>query len=428
MALDRTNHPCFNDSIRHKFGRVHIPVASRCNIQCRYCNRKFDCVNESRPGVTSAVLTPEQALFYLRKVTARNPSLKVVGIAGPGDPFANPEETMESLRLVRKNFPEMLLCVATNGLNVEEYADELKSLDVSHVTITMNAVDPEIAAKIYSWVRYDKKVYGSKEGAEILVKRQLSAIKAMADRGLTVKINSVVIPGINDHHIPEVAKKAAELGASISNCIPMYKTEGTDFENIDPPDSAMIHSIKAEVGKYIPMMHHCKRCRADAIGLIGENLKEENISDLQEAMAYRGKENAEPASDLKNGKKYIAVATLEGVLVNAHLGESDELVVYEKSRDGIKIVERRKTPLPGGGDSRWEALADKMSDCFAILAGGSGDKPKKVLAEHGISLLNVEGMIEEIVPAMFDGKDIKQMVKKDFSCASGCSGTGGGCG
>ena len=55
-------HPCFNAKVKGQFGRVHLPVAPKCNILCNYCNRKFDCVNESRPGVTSSVLSPAQAL------------------------------------------------------------------------------------------------------------------------------------------------------------------------------------------------------------------------------------------------------------------------------------------------------------------------------------------------------------------------------
>ena len=68
MALDLTQHPCFNSDVRHTTGRIHLPVAPECNIQCNYCDRKFDCMNESRPGVTSAVLGPKQALAYLDRV------------------------------------------------------------------------------------------------------------------------------------------------------------------------------------------------------------------------------------------------------------------------------------------------------------------------------------------------------------------------
>jgi nitrogen fixation protein NifB len=72
-------------------------------------------VNESRPGVTTGVLSPDQAMMYLDTVFAQKKNISVVGIAGPGDPFANPEETMETLRLVREKYPDMLLCIASNG-------------------------------------------------------------------------------------------------------------------------------------------------------------------------------------------------------------------------------------------------------------------------------------------------------------------------
>jgi len=33
----------------------------------QFLRRRFDCLNESRPGVTSAVLTPQQAVYYLER-------------------------------------------------------------------------------------------------------------------------------------------------------------------------------------------------------------------------------------------------------------------------------------------------------------------------------------------------------------------------
>ncbi|STS91888.1 nitrogenase cofactor biosynthesis protein NifB [Klebsiella variicola] len=62
---------------------MHLPVAPACNLQCNYCNRKFDCSNESRPGVSSTLLTPEQAVLKVRQVAQAIPQLSVVGIAGP---------------------------------------------------------------------------------------------------------------------------------------------------------------------------------------------------------------------------------------------------------------------------------------------------------------------------------------------------------
>ena len=228
-------HPCFNAKVKGQFGRVHLPVAPKCNILCNYCNRKFDCVNESRPGVTSSVLSPTQAIAYLERVLEAEPRITVAGIAGPGDPFANPKETMETLRLIRQRFPELLLCLASNGLGIAPYLDELAELQVSHVTITVNTVDPEIGAKIYSWVRDGKVIYRGRQAAEVLLARQLEAIVGLKARGIVVKINTIVIPGINDQQVEAVARKMKELGVDLLNCMPVYPNADTPFGEIPEP-------------------------------------------------------------------------------------------------------------------------------------------------------------------------------------------------
>ncbi|HOK28485.1 MAG TPA: radical SAM protein, partial [Methanomassiliicoccaceae archaeon] len=132
-------HPCYNECAHRKFARMHIPIAPRCNIQCNYCDRRYDCSNESRPGVTSEVLTPEEAVEKIRYVLTKVPYLSVIGIAGPGDPLAN-EETFRALELVGKEFPQLTLCLSTNGLALPEKVDRLKELGVRFLTVTMNAV------------------------------------------------------------------------------------------------------------------------------------------------------------------------------------------------------------------------------------------------------------------------------------------------
>jgi len=100
-------HPCFSEQACHAFGRCHLPVAPRCNIQCNYCIRDFDCVNESRPGVTTKVLDPDAAIDMVRKVMEKFNYIKVIGIAGPGEPLAN-EGTFETLRRLHKEFPSVI--------------------------------------------------------------------------------------------------------------------------------------------------------------------------------------------------------------------------------------------------------------------------------------------------------------------------------
>ncbi|VUT25458.1 MAG: molybdenum cofactor biosynthesis protein A [Candidatus Methanolliviera sp. GoM_asphalt] len=140
-------HPCFSKNAAHLFGRMHLAVAPKCNIQCNYCLRKYDCVNESRPGVTSKVLTPQEALERVKEVLEQVHYIKVVAVAGPGEPLYN-EETFETFRLVKEAFPHLIRCMSTNGLLLSDRIDELEELGIGNVTVTLNAIDPDIGKSI----------------------------------------------------------------------------------------------------------------------------------------------------------------------------------------------------------------------------------------------------------------------------------------
>jgi nitrogen fixation protein NifB len=423
--LNLLNHPCFNDKVRHTFGRVHLPVAPRCNIQCKFCNRKYDCINESRPGVTSGVLSPAQAMVYLESVFEKKKNISVVGLAGPGDPFANPEETMETLRRVRKSYPEMLLCVASNGLGIGPYIDELAQIRVSHVTVTVNAVDLAVAEKIYAWVRHGKRVLHPKEGVKLLLEKQLDAITRLKEKGIVVKVNSIIIPGINDAHIPEVARKMGEMHVDILNCVPYYPNQGSTFENIPEPSKEMIASIRKEAAKFIPQMHHCTRCRADAVGLLGEEIPQELLKSLKTCESM-----PEPQTlTINASRSFVAVASREGVLVNQHLGEADHLLIYGKKNGAVALIESRRTPESGGGMRRWDELADSINDCGLLLVSGVGANPRQVLTRKGIEVVEIEGLIDEAVRTVFDGGSLRHLTKRKITaCGAECSGTGAGCG
>ncbi|MBN2711142.1 MAG: nitrogenase cofactor biosynthesis protein NifB [Planctomycetes bacterium] len=415
MKIDIERHPCFNAKSRHEHGRVHLPVAPKCNIQCNFCDRKYDCANETRPGVTSSVLTPRQALIYLDKMMELKPNISVVGIAGPGDPFANPAETMEALRLVREKYPEMILCLASNGFGIAPYIDELAELEVSHVTITMNAIDPEIAAKVYAWARENKTIYrGEQAGAE-LIERQLAAVKAIKEKGMIAKVNMILIPGVNDHHVEAVAKAVSELGADLFNLMPLYPVANTPFGEIDQPSPEMVHEIRAKAGVHMPQMHHCTRCRADAAGMLGEDNAKEIALCLQDARK---------ASE--DGRPYVAVASREGLLVNEHLGESEALWIFKQDGDDFEPLEKRMAPPRGLGDKRWLELARTISDCRALLVSGIGPKPRSILEQMGLRVVEMEGLIEDALVSVYDGQEIRSP-KREFKCGQACSGGGMGC-
>lgn len=417
------NHPCFNPGACHSFGRVHLPVAPRCNVSCNFCNRKFDCVNESRPGVTSNIMTPRQALEYTKKVFGKSEQISVVGIAGPGDPFANAEETMETFELIREEYPKTILCVASNGIDILPHVPRLAELKVSHVTITVNGVDPDVVAEVYAWARADKKVFRGRALGEMIVERQLAAIKAIRAHGIMVKINSIIIPGVNDHHIPEISALAKEHGAEMMNCIPMIPVENTPFESLGEPDAKMIARVRLLSGQNVKQMLHCARCRADAVGPIGDGIADEFKEILENATS--------PLHD--PSRPYVAVASLEGALVNQHLGEANRFLIFERTDEtetGYKYRELRMAPTPGAGENRWKALGALLKDCKAVLVNAAGDKPKRAMQDTGLQIIEVDGMIDEALEYVFSNKEIPKRLQNEFKgCGSGvtCKGSGMGC-
>ncbi|MEE3494589.1 MAG: radical SAM protein, partial [Butyrivibrio sp.] len=256
------NHPCFG-GCKFNAGRIHLPVSPGCNIACRFCDRTINDV-EQRPGVTSKIITPDEANTFIDKALEFVPNIKVAGIAGPGDTLAT-DYAFETFKKIGESHPELLKCMSTNGLLLYERADELIEIGIDTLTVTVNAVDPAIEAKLNEYVIWHgEKIYGE-EGAKILIETQLKGIKKVADAGVTVKINTVLVPGINDEHIATIAKTVRELGAIIYNIIPLIPQH--QLKDIPKPTCEQIEKARSDAEQYIKVFRHCAHCRADAVGV-----------------------------------------------------------------------------------------------------------------------------------------------------------------
>ncbi|GAA2182244.1 nitrogenase cofactor biosynthesis protein NifB [Brooklawnia cerclae] len=413
-----TEHPCFDEAARARAARVHLPVAPRCNVQCNYCNRRFDCVAESRPGVSSTLLTPEQAADYVDMVRRDIPALAVVGIAGPGDPFANVDKTLRTLRLVKQRHPDLLLCVSSNGLGVPAHLDDIAELGISHVTITMSTVDPEVGGRIYRWVRDGRgKVYRGREAGELLLARQIESIRGLKDRGITVKVNTVLVPGITLDGVADVARLASELGVDTMNEIALYPVEGTPFGELDAPTAHEVARARSEAAEFVQQMTHCQRCRADAVGLLGDDNDDEAITRLFAART------------IGRVRTRIAVCSQDGKTLDQTLGGADRLLVYENANLGGRItpqlVEERVVPPIGGGAARWTHLAGLLQDCRALICYQLGGTARTVLRGCGISVYEAEGAVGEALTDVFGGRPPRLSLDAR-SCATDCDGPGDG--
>lgn len=413
-------HPCYSEEAHHHFARMHVAVAPKCNISCNFCSRKFDCANESRPGVVSELITPDEAVRKVLFVASGMKQLSVVGIAGPGDPLANPEKTFATFKGIAEQAPDLRLCLSTNGLTLLDHIDQIKALSIDHITITINAVDPEIGKEIYSWIYYKKKRYKGLEAAKILIDRQLRGLEALVSLGVLVKVNSVLIPGINADHLAEVSEVIGAKGAFIHNIVPLIVTPDTVFEKngIKNPTAVELQAVqeKCQGDSPIKMMKHCHQCRADAIGLLGEDRSPEFTKEefLNKKIDYNIKERADFQHQVeqkirrkKEGKEdnailekesdmsvvRIAVTTRGEGKVNLHFGHAKDFLVFDVSETTITFIGVRKVQsyCVGGvmncGSDKLTILDETkaiLSDCQILLSSGMGAVPQKYMRDQGI--------------------------------------------
>ena len=445
------DHPCYSEEAHHYFARMHVAVAPACNIQCNYCNRKYDCSNESRPGVVSELLTPKQAINKVLAVAAAIPQMTVLGIAGPGDPLANPARTFETFEQLSARAPDIKLCVSTNGLNLPQYVDEIAKHNIDHVTITINCVDPEVGAKIYPWIFWENKRIFGVEGARILIEQQQKGLQMLTERGILVKVNSVLIPGVNDEHLKEVSKIVKAKGAFLHNVMPLIAEaeHGTYYGIMGQPEPTpeQLQELQDACAGDMAMMRHCRQCRADAVGMLGEDRGAEFTMDkidvmevdYEAAMARRKEvhdsiieqlaaKRENPANfQVDRGNAHdiaadsrpvlMAVAGKNGVVAE-HFGHAREFLIYEASPAGVRFIGHRKTELYCGGmdacgdgdlvdAGETESLLDRnirmLEGCEVVLCSKVGYEPWGKLEAAGIAPNGEHAMepIEEAVMAVY---------------------------
>ena len=400
VNAERTkSHPCFSCGACATSARLHLPIAPKCNLSCNYCLRKYDCVNESRPGVTTAVLTPAQAFDHFMKVKRDMPNLTVVGIAGPGDTLANPEETFRTLEMIRKEDPNITFCMSTNGLALPEYVEDMKRVGVSHATVTINAVDPVIGAQIYKFAMYRGKKYTGETAAALLLANQMAGLRALSQAGIVSKVNTVLLKGINDGHIPQVVETARELGAVMTNIMQLIPVKGSVFENMPLVSNKELMDMRRSCEPTLKQMYHCKQCRADAVGLLGDD----KSIDYRPPVAEKAPvvEEAKPAVARKIR---IAVASKTGMTVDQHFGQAEQFYIYESDGDAASYVETRSVSKYCNGmddcgekAGRMAGILAAVDDCKGVLALRIGESPLKKLETKGIRVFTLYENVDKAV-------------------------------
>jgi len=277
---------------RDGFGRtinyLRLSITDRCNFRCRYCMPEEGVDKQSH----AQILRYEDLLRIARSATALGiDKIRVTG----GEP------------LVRRGVVDFLheigalpgvrdLALTTNGLLLAEMAADLRAAGVGRVNVSLDSLREKTFAEIT-------------RGGDL--RRVLAGIEAAAAVGMQIKLNMVVMRGINDDEIVDFARLSVERPFSVRYIEYMPTIRETDWQQRLVPGDEVLQRIAAvwplrhlktdphcgparpygiegaagSLGIITPMSNHfcsaCNRLRVTATGLAKSCLLSEAAVDLK---------------------------------------------------------------------------------------------------------------------------------------------------
>lgn len=171
---------------------LRLAVTDRCNLRCFYCMPP-----EGIPFVRhDEILSFEEMARLVRiGVSLGITKLRFTG----GEPFAR-RDFLKLLEMARSVSGLAELHITSNGVAVREFVPQLKKIGISGINISLDTLRPDTFVRIS---RRDE------------LARVLASIEALLAAGIQVKINSVVLPGINDDEIAELAEFVASRPVTV---------------------------------------------------------------------------------------------------------------------------------------------------------------------------------------------------------------------
>jgi cyclic pyranopterin phosphate synthase len=178
------------DTLIDKYGRpitdLRVAITDRCNYKCVYCRTGND-------GAQYAELSFAEYLRIVRLFVAQG--IRKVRITG-GEPLLR-NGVVDFVRQLRKMDHGLDIAITTNGHLLADLAQPLKDAGLSRITVSMDAVEPEVFARI-------TRVPNGFEAVR-------AGIRASQRAGLEpVKVNCVLLRGFNDEQIAGFGKFARD--------------------------------------------------------------------------------------------------------------------------------------------------------------------------------------------------------------------------
>ncbi|TDC72199.1 GTP 3',8-cyclase MoaA [Streptomyces hainanensis] len=177
------------------YGRIatdlRVSLTDRCNLRCTYCMPE-----EGLSWLAKPELLTDDEIVRLVTVAVTELGVKEVRFTG-GEPLLRPGLVSIVQRCAALR-PRPSLSLTTNGIGLERTAEALRAAGLDRVNVSLDTLDPEVFHRLTRRRRHDD------------VLRGLAAAHAA---GLApIKINAVLMPGLNEKEAPELLSWAMERG------------------------------------------------------------------------------------------------------------------------------------------------------------------------------------------------------------------------
>ena len=242
------------DSYGRKIDYLRISITDHCNLKCYYCTPFSGRSHLER----SQILTYEEMLTVARAAAASG--ITKIRITG-GEPLVR-KGGVEFCRMLSKINGLKSLALTTNGIYLEEMATPLFKAGVSRINISLDTLKPERFQKItgYDWLH-----------------RVLAGIKRAEQIGMKpIKINTVVMRGINDDEIEDLARLTLKKPYHVRfiELMPTDSSAYGDYESLYMPVEEIMKKIsrieKAQIGPATDSYGPARLCKLPgAVGKVG---------------------------------------------------------------------------------------------------------------------------------------------------------------
>lgn len=310
--------------------------------------------------------------------------IDTVVIAGPGDPLATPEITLEAVDLIKTRYPEIAVTIHTSGIGSARMAPKLAQVGISHVEIAVEAVRTEVIEKLFAWIRPATKTLKLSDAAHFLIKEQSSGVSALKFNDIGVTIQTTLYPRYNLDHVGMISSEMKELGADGIALVPYSPHMDVEVE-LESPTIVEIERARKKAAASLPLV---------------EPLIDPSLFYLQAGNSSEHRDLPELSSE----RPYVAVVSSNGIEVDLHLGHAIRFLIYGRREDGLAcLLETRDAPEPGSGKNRWQHVAEILHDCALLLTASAGGSPRRILADQGLRVVVTEENIEGMIDVLYGG-------------------------